>query len=176
MAAQTGSRRLGPENASLKVKTYREGLASKAGHDLIIEVTRWEATLAVGEDGTTTSIDLSADPASLEVREGHHGVKPLTDKDRDDIRKNIDKKVLGTDPISFTGSGGAAPNGRLPVSGDLTMAGTTRPVSFELETGHDGRIRATCSLSQSEWGIKPYSGLMGTLKVRDSVDLVAESG
>ena len=38
----------GPDNASMHVHTYREGVAAKVGHDLIIEVTRWDAT--VGED------------------------------------------------------------------------------------------------------------------------------
>ena len=79
----------------MHVHTYREGVAAKVGHDLIIEVTRWEATV---DDG---SIELTADPRSLEVREGHRGVKPLTDKDRREIRKNIDTKILGSSPITF---------------------------------------------------------------------------
>ena len=32
------------------------------------------------------------------------GVKPLTDKDRREIRKNIDAKVLGSSPIAFRSS------------------------------------------------------------------------
>ena len=35
----------GPENARLTVRTTRTGAASKAGHDLLIEVTSWSATL-----------------------------------------------------------------------------------------------------------------------------------
>jgi hypothetical protein len=33
------------------------------------------------------------------VREGLRGVKPLTDKDRADIRKTIDEKILAGRPI-----------------------------------------------------------------------------
>ena len=29
-------------------------------------------------------------------------------------------------------------------------------------------------MKQSDWGIKPYSGLFGTLKVSDEVEVVAE--
>ena len=154
----------GPDNASLHVHTYREGVAAKVGHDLIIEVTRWEATV---DDG---SISLTADPGSLEVREGHRGVKPLTDKDRREIRKNIDAKVLGSSPIAFSSTSvdGDA------VAGELTMAGATRPVTLRLETT-GGRIRATIPLVQSEWGIKPYRGLMGALKVRDDVEIVVDA-
>jgi hypothetical protein len=54
------------------------------------------------------------------------------------------------------------------------MAGATRPVSFRLDTA-GGRIRATIALVQSEWGIKPYRGLMGALKVRDDVEIVVDA-
>ena len=171
MPIQRGSHKIGPGDGTLTVKTYREGLASKAGHDLIMEVTRWDATLDVGDDGAATSVQLTADPASIAVREGHRGVKPLTDKDRVDIVKNIDKKVLGTDPITFSGSGAPASDGRVAISGDLTMAGSARPVTFELEVAPDGRLTCATSLTQSEWGIKPFTGLMGALKVRDDVEL-----
>ena len=39
------SQMFGPENATLTVRTKRTGAASKAGHDLLIEVTSWSATL-----------------------------------------------------------------------------------------------------------------------------------
>jgi hypothetical protein len=34
-----------------------------------------------------------------------------------------------------------------------------------------GTISATITLAQSAWGIKPYRGLMGALKVRDEVEI-----
>src|SRR5919106_3403653 len=101
MTIATGSHQLGPESGSLLVKTYREGVAAKAGHDLVIEVTRWEATVDVAADRASSQVELSADSRSLEVREGLRGIKPLTDKDRGEIRKNIDDKVLHVQPITF---------------------------------------------------------------------------
>jgi polyisoprenoid-binding protein YceI len=169
-----GIHELGPEAASLVVKTYREGLAAKAGHDLIIEVRRWEATLEVGEDPSHSSLELRADPRSLYPREGLRGVKPLTDKDRDEVRKNIDQKVLGGEPISFRSSAvdTADGDGRLSVRGELTIRGQSRPAGFELSVGADGHVTGTAQLVQSDWGIKPYRGLMGALKVRDSLEVV----
>jgi polyisoprenoid-binding protein YceI len=173
MSLRIGIRELGPDTASLLVKTYREGLAAKAGHDLIIEVRRWGATLEVGEDPSRSSLQLHADARSLYPREGLRGVKPLTDTDRDEVRKNIDEKVLGTEPISFRSSAvEAAGDGRLQVRGELTIRGRSRPVDFELSVGDDGRVTGTAQLVQSEWGIKPYRGLMGALKVRDSVEVL----
>ena len=60
------------------------------------------------------------------------------------------------------------------VAGELTMAGATRPVNLRLETT-GGRIRATIPLVQSEWGIKPYRGLMGALKVRNDLEIVIDA-
>jgi hypothetical protein len=37
--------KLGPDNARLTVRTGRGGAAAKAGHNQVLEVTRWSATL-----------------------------------------------------------------------------------------------------------------------------------
>jgi polyisoprenoid-binding protein YceI len=174
MTVSAGTHRFGPDNASLQVRTYRQGVAAKAGHDLIIEVTRWDATVEVADEPAGWTIELNADPRSLEVREGLRGVKPLTDKDRAEIRRNIDAKVLGGHPIRFRSSDVRLlePEGRLAVEGELTMAGSGRPLTAQLRVDAGGAVSGTISLTQSDWGIKPYRGLMGALKVRDEVEVV----
>jgi polyisoprenoid-binding protein YceI len=171
-----GVHEFGPHNASLVVKTYREGVASKAGHDLVIEVGEWQARFDVGEEPAQASMELSADSRSLHPREGLGGVKPLTDKDRDEIRGNIDSKVLGGGPISFRSTAvepTASDSGtRISVRGELTMNAQTHPAAFELTAGDGGELTGRASVVQSEWGIKPYRGLMGALRVRDAVEVV----
>lgn len=173
MTIAPGSHRIGNEDGSLVVKTYREGVAARAGHDLVIDVTSWQATI----DPAAGTLELTADPRSLEVREGVRGVKPLTDRDRGEIRKNIDEKVLGGQPIEFRSTAVQLPDGpgRLTVEGELTMAGSTRPVTAQLDVGGDGRVAGTIALTQSAWGIKPYRALMGALKVRDQVEIVIDA-
>jgi hypothetical protein len=166
--------RFGSDTGTLVVKTYREGMAAKVGHDLVIEVTDWSATL------DDSGVSLDADPRSLHVREGVRGVKPLTDHDRDEIRGTIDRKVLGGQPISFRssaieGDASLAASGPLVVTGELTMAGRSRPVTARLEIAGDGHVTGTIPVTQSEWGIKPYRGLMGALKVRDEVEIVIDA-
>ena len=168
----TTTDRFGPDNASLQIRTYREGVAAKAGHDLIIAVTRWDATVEMADDPAGWSMTLNADPRSLEVVEGLRGVKPLTDKDRTEIRKNIESKVLGGHPIAFHSTHVRSEDGRLIVQGELSMAGNARPLTARLDVGDGGATSATIPLVQSEWGIKPYRGLMGALKVRDEVEVV----
>jgi YceI-like protein len=172
MRLRLGTHALGPDSGSLQVCTYREGVGQKIGHDLILEVERWEATVEVGAEGTVSAVRLGADAGSLAVRQGLHGVKPLSERDRGEISRNIDEKVLLRRPIAFESTAVAHGDGRLSVSGELTMAGTTRPATVELSMSEDGRAEAKLALTQSSWGIKPYRGLMGALKVRDTVEVV----
>jgi polyisoprenoid-binding protein YceI len=173
VALPSGIHKLGPDNASLQVKTYREGMAAKVGHDLVIDVTRWDATVDLAD----STVELNADARSLQVREGLRGLKPLTDKDRSEIGKNIDDKVLHGQPIAFRSTAVrlADAAGPLVVEGELTMAGTTRPITAQIDVGEDGRVIGTIPLTQSEWGIKPYRGLMGALKVRDELEIVLDA-
>ena len=171
MAIQAGTYKLGPDNASLHVETGRSGAAAKAGHDLIIDVTSWEATLEVGD---ASSLELSADPSSLHVREGKGGMQALGDDDKADIRKTIDKDVLKKKDIKFTSSSCESAGDGLKVSGDLEMGGKSKPVSFDLsESG--GTLTGSAAVKQSDWGIKPYSALFGALKVNDEVKVVVEA-
>jgi len=109
------------------------------------------------------------------VREGLHGAKPLSDKDRREIGKSIDEKVLREQPIVFRSSSVERGEARLRVHGELTLAGTTRPAEFELELAEDGQVSGTLPVTQSEWGIKPYRAFLGALKVRDDVEVVVDA-
>jgi len=175
MALRSGAHTLRRDDGTLQVRTFREGVAQKIGHDLVLDVGQWEATVEVGEDGVPSALGLEADGCSLEVREGVHGAKPLSDKDRNDIRKSIDEKVLREQPVVFRSSSVERGEGRLLVHGELTLAGTTRPAEFELDLAADGRVSGTLPVTQSEWGIKPYRAFMGALKVRDDIEVVVDA-
>ena len=175
MALAPGTHSVGPDNGKLQVQTYREGVAQKIGHDLIIDVGQWQATVQVGEDGKPAAISLEADPRSLQISEGHHGLKPLTDKDRATIVKEIDAKVLRGQSIKFVSSAIQLTGDRLTVNGDLALGGATKPARFEVQLADDGTVGGTLPVTQSEWGIKPYRGLMGALKVRDAVEIVLDA-
>jgi YceI-like protein len=167
-----GTYRLGADGADLRVRTGRHGAAAKAGHDLFIDVTSWEATLEV-EAGGAVGLELSADPSSLRVLEGKGGVQELTGEDKSYIGETIANEILGEGPIRFRSTGGAiaGDGGRLRIDGELEMAGATHPVSFELDVGEGGELSGGTTLRQSDWGIKLYSTLFGALKVNDEVEL-----
>jgi polyisoprenoid-binding protein YceI len=172
VAIETGSYQLGPGDGTLRVHTGRSGAAAKAGHDLVIEVTDWQATLEVG-DGTR--VELTADPASLRVIEGTGGIQALGDDDIAEIHKTIVGDVLGREQIAFRSTAVEAGDGALAVQGDLTLAGATRQVSFDLHVA-DGRLLGTAVVTQTDFAIKPYSTLFGALKVADEVEVALDAG
>jgi polyisoprenoid-binding protein YceI len=173
---QAGTHRLGPHNATLSVRTARSGAAAKAGHDLVIHVTSWEATLEVADDPTRTSVALTADAASLRVHEGTGGMQDLGDDDKANIEQTIDDEVLERQGITFrsTRVESAADGSPISVQGDLTLVGTTLPIAFDLAVGDDGTLSATAVVTQTLWGMKPYSALFGALKVVDDVEVVLD--
>ncbi len=174
MTLAPGIHVVGPADGELLVLTYREGVAQKVGHDLILEATAWTATIEVGEPGLPGSVVLQADPRGLRVRQGLHGAKPLTDSDRASIRENIAKKVLGTQPVTFRSDRVMTASGRVAVTGELALRGKSRPVAFEVALEAGGRVTGRLTLRQSEWDIAPYRALMGALKVRDEVTVTVE--
>ncbi|MET0615745.1 MAG: YceI family protein [Thermoleophilaceae bacterium] len=159
----------GPENARLTVRTARTGAAAKAGHDLLIEVTAWSGMLDPDGDPAVT---LSADPRSLRVLEGSGGMQALDEDDRAGIEQTIDDEVLRGAPIEFRSTRFDGLPGR--VEGELELAGERRPIGFELGPGEDGGLTGRAVLRQSDWGMKPYSALFGTLKVADEVEVTVE--
>jgi polyisoprenoid-binding protein YceI len=156
---------LGPDDGTLSVRTGRTGTVAKAGHDLLIHVTKWTGTLATGDE---PSVTLDADATSLKVREGTGGMKGLDDGDLANIEQTIDDDVLKRQDIAFRSTRAEETADGLSVTGDLTVRGTTRPIAFDLALA-DGRVRGTAVVKQTEWGMKPYTALFGALKVADEV-------
>jgi len=167
---EPGTHRFGPDNATLSVQTRRGGAAAKAGHDLLLHVTAWEGTLAIGEDGAPAAAELTADATSLRVQRGTGGMKALDDGDKANIHQTIDDEVLKRRDIGFRST--AVDGSRL--EGELTLGSTTRPLALELTVGDDGTVRGHATVKQSDWGMKPYSALFGTLKVLDEVEVSLE--
>jgi YceI-like domain len=155
---------LGPEDGILSVRTSRTGAVAKAGHDLLIHVTEWSATL----DTDAPSLTLAADATSLRVREGTGGMKPLDEDDLANIEQTIDDEVLLRRDIGFRSTSMTVDGDVVSVTGDLTLFGTTQPLSFDLALA-EARVRGAARIKQTDWGMKPYTALFGALKVADEV-------
>jgi len=188
MADVSGSYRLGPAAGRVVVKTSRAGLAAKVGHDLELEVTRWSADITVpGEDGgglAAAAVTAELDLGSLTVRAGSGGARPLTDSDRRDIESTMRKILAGgaatatfrsTRIISSAVGGISSAVGGISsavggaIEGTLTLNGRSQPARLQVTNPAPGRYRGTVPVVQSAFGIKPYTGFFGALKLRDEV-------
>ncbi|MDQ6725078.1 MAG: YceI family protein [Actinomycetota bacterium] len=148
-------------------------MGAKLAHDLVLTANQWSGTLNVDADNpAASSATLSIDARSIDIVEASGGMKGLSDKDRKDIGKNIDEKVLQTGKyptLTFesTSVSGSEPN--FNVAGNMTITGTTRPVNVALAvSGTD--VTATTAISQKDFGIKPFSAMLGAIKLRDDVE------
>jgi len=161
------------------VKTGREGLAARAGHDLTMEIVLWSARVTVPDtsDLAAATVTAELDLGSLTVREGSGGAKPLSDRDRRDIQVQA-RKILGEPaqatfastrvvPAAGAATGGAATGGA--IEGTLTMHGTTRPLRLQVTSQAPGRFRGGATVRQTDFGITPYSGFFGTLKLKNEI-------
>jgi polyisoprenoid-binding protein YceI len=183
MAIHAGRHQFGMDKGRITLRTFRDGLAAQAGHDLTIEIARWSADLVVSPDLAPASLKVTVDMGSLVVRDGSGGLKPLTDRDKREIAVTA-RKVLKADrfpqaefnatafkPRPDTSDGAPGTDGAGTVAGTLSLAGQTNPVELSVQPVGPGRYQATTTIRQTDFGIKPYSGFLGALKVRDTVDV-----
>jgi polyisoprenoid-binding protein YceI len=143
-----------------------------AGHNLLIHVTSWQATIELGQE---TRVELEVDGSSLRVQEGSGGVQALEDEDKENIRQTIDNEVLMGETVTFRSSEVTPRGSGLRVDGDLTLNGQTHPLGFDLAISAEGGIEGSAIVKQSDWGMKPYTGLFGALKVVDEVEVAIEA-
>src|SRR5215472_8161369 len=177
MAVLAGRHQLGPDRGRIILRTFRDGLGARAGHDLTIEATRWSGVLGVNEDHSMAGLSVRIDMGARVVRDGTGGVKPLTDRDRREIAVTA-RKVLASDrypeAIFAAGTFEPGPGGGGAVTGTLTIRGEARPLRVEVSGAGPDRYHAEAKVVQSDYGIKPYTAFLGALRVRDAVDVVAD--
>lgn len=174
MAIKPGTYTLGPEDGTLQVKTGRQGMAKKVGHDLTLEASNWRATVTVDADPARSTVHATIEPRSLEVTAATGGARPVSEKDKRDIKKSI-AGLLGNGSITFE-SMSVQPSGDsgARVLGNLSIAGQSRQISLDLTiepNGTGARLKGRVPIVQSNFGVKPFTAMMGALKVKDEVDV-----
>lgn len=166
---------IGPESGTLTLSTGVEGRAARMGHALTLLVRDWEAQVDL-EGARPTQVRLRAALPSLEVARGEGGVKPLSDRDKATIVSNA-LGALKADAhpyVLFVSRSVTPAEGGYDLEGDVTIAAVTRPHTLHVEVVEAGprvQLVAETSVVQTEHGVKPYSAMAGTLKLRDRVDL-----
>jgi polyisoprenoid-binding protein YceI len=84
--------------------------------------------------------------------------------------------IFALESARLHGAGG--PSVKVEVKGSLTVAGVPRPVTLLMEVRHDGdRVVASgeLPLKMSDFGIKPPTAMMGTVRTGDAVRVKIET-
>ena len=160
--------------AECLVFTRAEGLLSAFAHDLKIRAE----TFAVGIDDATGAVTAELDPASLRVvcamRGGEEAPGLLGADDLQTIAATIARDVLEVrryPVIRFRSSRltMAAPGeAGLRIDGTLDLHGTPRAVTIHAAR-QGGCYVAETTFHQPDFGIRPYSAMLGALRVAADV-------
>ena len=132
--------------------------------------TRWNATLEVGDDAAASRS--TADARSLRVLDGSGGMR-LARRRRQGGHQADDRRggAQGhADRVPLERRRRAA--GRPAASGRARADRRRRARSRStLDVDDDGRLTGSAMVKQTDWKMKPYSALFGTLKVADVVEV-----
>ena len=177
MSLKAGSYCLDTNSGNLYLYTFKEGLLSKLAHDLLIGVTDFKVNLEVPEAGFASgSLELEIQANSLKVicalKDGKR-TGALKGKDIADIVRDIGIKVLHPDEYptaTFRSKSIQEKEGGSKINGDLSLHGVTNSIDFDLDT-NGGNLKGMITLLQKDYGIKPFKAMMGTLKIKNEINI-----
>jgi polyisoprenoid-binding protein YceI len=184
-AAWGATLRIDPERTRLALQLFRDGVGSALAHDHVVEATevggvveydpaRPDASAIVVEVRTAS---LRVDEPAARRRLGVEG--DLSDGQRADVAKAMrapDQLDVARYPtIRFVSTRAVAEGeGRLRLTGRLTLRGVTREITFPATVTRESgalRGRATLTFLQPSFGYRPYSALLGAIRNKDEVTL-----
>lgn len=162
-------------DGELRILTGVAGRAAKMGHRLTIGMGSWQAGVHWA-GGQPTGADLTVEVDSLQVLGGEGGLTPLAGPEkgvaRSNALKSLDAKKFPQ--IRFTADEVTKTAGGYRLNGTVEIHGTVRPQTVDVEVADQGdalALSAQVQVTQSDFGVKPYSLMMGALKVADEVTI-----
>jgi len=157
-------------SAECLVFTKKAGLLAGVGHDLKLRVERFEVAIDPESiRGRFDAVSLRVVCASIG---GQDAPGALSERDRCEIEATIAREVLDAQShpwIEFRAgppvlAGAAASR----LEGILALRGRERPLTIDVRREGDRAI-ALASIHQPDFGIRPYTAMLGALRVRPDV-------
>lgn len=158
-----------PLTLRISLFTSKEGLFSRAAHDLQLHVERVSAFLVNSKELT-----IEADPSSIVVegamRNGLLQPDQLSLGNRREIEQNIQERVLQTSRYPRLQFEGLLQDsaGSVNISGELEICGVRRRLEITA-TQSGGELVAEFEVRPSDFGIQPFRALMGAIRLQDRV-------
>jgi polyisoprenoid-binding protein YceI len=165
--------KLDASDGRLLVRTGVTGRAAKMGHRLTIAMNDWVAGVRWSA-GEPVEAELTVEVSSLEVLRGEGGVKGLTGPEKALARSNALRALSAHryPHIRFRAGDIDKVDDGYRLAGTLEIHGLTRECEVGLHVEdlcEAWRLSCETVVRQSDFGIKPYSMLMGSMKLVDAV-------
>jgi hypothetical protein len=152
------------ERGQVRAYTFKEGLFAAVAHDLELELMDFQVRFNGGD--VIATFELRSFSVLGAIIDEKPSPKTLTASDRNKIEQTVHREVLKTRRYPKAELSGCIIDGQL--EGTLTLCGMSAPVNGPV-TSMNARATGSVEIKPSIWGIKPYSALFGTLKLKDRV-------
>ena len=189
----SASFKVDPAQSSLVVQLFKDGVAARLGHDHVVHASVFSGIVAYDpRNPEASSIRVAVEVGSLIADDPGTrrkfelaGEPSASDRAEIDTAMKADGQLAAARFPSMTFASTAIatqPDGRVLVTGRLTIRGVTNELKFPAQMSAEGarlRGRAQLKFKQSSFGYPPYSALLGAIKNKDEVilhiDLVAQA-
>lgn len=165
--------RFDASNSSCRISTRREGMLSAVGHDLEIGVCAFVIEVEDGPLRVFARFDARSLRVLGAVERGRLRTDKLSERDRDQIDRQIAEDVLASDrfpEVEFRSTEVTpSPEGYL-LRGELRLRGASRSLRLIARRVPAG-LELHATIHQPDFGIKPFRALGGTLRVHADVDV-----
>lgn len=174
--------------SSVTFHVGKAGVLSAAGHEHDVEAT--------GYSGTVTFDPKAAEGSKLVLEFPSKGLKVVASKEPEGDAPKVQAAMEGPEcldvakypTITFKSTKAAAKAGAegswdVSLTGDLTLHGTTKPLTIPVALTLKGdtlTAKGKATIKQTDFGMKPVSAAGGTVKVKDELEMafsiVAKAG
>lgn len=165
-----------PTQSRITILLTQEGLIRKIHPEHHVAVRNFQGRIQMPlKDESKASVELEADAKSCVNVD-----TDMKDFERSGFQKVLHEEVLASDrfpaikfrSVSITNIQKSGSDRSFILNGELTLRNVTKRVSFPVKITIQGnQLRATGeeNIKQSDFGITPYSGAMGAIKIGDQI-------
>ena len=160
LLAAIAARPIDVQHSKMTIYVSKQGFFSAFAHNHTIE-----APISAGHyDVTSKRVELTIDTAKIQV---------LDQADRDSVQKAMDSQVLETSRYPTITFRSTSIDDRDPkhwtVNGDLTLHGTTQPITLQVNKLDASHFSGSTMIRQTSFGITPIKVMGGAVSVKDDV-------
>jgi hypothetical protein len=150
--------------AEVLVFTFKEGPLSTVAHDLKLKMEKFSITTQ--GQAFTAEFDASSIKMVCAMKDGKDHLDGLAPSLFPDVHRNIANAVLVAQHPSIKFQSTSVTDAE--VVGQLTLNGVTKEVKGKRSTAGTKRV-AEFRLDQRDFGIKPFSAMLGAMRVKPHV-------